>query len=288
VTDHLLEWALPLALCPAPTVLVLFLVWRRRQSVLAKGRAPLQPMRRRPPGESFRVRLTDTDESIFEWLIYLAVSPAIVGLTAALAHARGFVLPSILWVASAMWAAVCAGQLRRLNRRRTNLELDFDGRRRVAEELNRLIAEGFEVYHDVPHESFHLDHVLVGPAGLFAVETKVRPRPPQPAGATAERAEFDGFRVTWPALGEACGLESAVGNARVLGQWLSEALKQTVDATPVLLVPGWAVESKSTSQTVLVLNERQVGTLCESKNLPLSEELIRRICHHLNHRCAGS
>jgi hypothetical protein len=32
----------------------------------------------------------------------------------------------------------------------------------MGEKLSRLIALGFEIYHDVPFDKFNVDHVLVG------------------------------------------------------------------------------------------------------------------------------
>jgi hypothetical protein len=49
-----------------------------------------------------------------------------------------------------------------------------DGERRTAKALRPLLRKGWTVAHDVqrPHENF--DHVLVGPPGVFLLETKVR------------------------------------------------------------------------------------------------------------------
>jgi hypothetical protein len=287
VTDHLLRQALLTALCPAPSVLVFFLIYRKRQTTRARSRAPLQQTRRRPPGESLRVRLEEIDEQIYEWMAYLAVSPAIVGLAAGFFRAQGVALPATLFSASVVWSGVCAWKLRELYGERVDLELGFDGRRRVAEELNRLTAEGFEVYHDVPFEGFNIDHVLLGPPGVFAVETKTRPRPGDSLAPGQDRVEFDGFRVNWPMSSESYGLERAVANAQLLGQWLSGALGEPIDATPILTLPGWAIDSTSSNQNVLVLNAREIGKLCDSKTVLLEEDLIRRICQQMNQKCGS-
>jgi hypothetical protein len=48
------------------------------------------------------------------------------------------------------------------------------GERRTAKVLRPLIREGWTVAHDVPLSRGNLDHVLVGPAGVFLLETKFR------------------------------------------------------------------------------------------------------------------
>ena len=40
------------------------------------------------------------------------------------------------------------------------------------------MRDGFAVFHDVPGDkAFNVDHVVIGPQGVFAVETKGRGKP---------------------------------------------------------------------------------------------------------------
>lgn len=48
------------------------------------------------------------------------------------------------------------------------------GERRTAKVLRPLVREGWTVAHDVPLSRGNLDHVLVGPPGVFLLETKFR------------------------------------------------------------------------------------------------------------------
>jgi hypothetical protein len=48
------------------------------------------------------------------------------------------------------------------------------GERRTAKALRPLVREGWTVAHDVPLSRGNLDHVLVGPPGVFLLETKFR------------------------------------------------------------------------------------------------------------------
>jgi hypothetical protein len=285
VTDNLLLLALLMALCPAPTVLVFFLIYRRHQARQASSQAPFQQMRRRPAGESLRTKLEEIDEQICEWLAYLAVCPPILGLAAGLIRVPGLVLPTALLSTSIVWAAVCAWKLQELTRQRTNYAMGFNGLRRVGEELNRLTAEGFEVYHDVPFDGFTIDHVLIGPPGVFAVETKTRRKSGNDLAASENRAQFDGFRVNWPTSAESFGLEHTVANAKTLEQWLTSAMGETIEVTPILTLPGWAIDYTATNPNVLVLSTKEIGKLCDSKTVRLPEDLIRRICHLMDRKC---
>ena len=122
---------------------------------------------------------------------------------------------------------------------------------------------------------------------MFAVETKTRPQPANAVASGQDQVEFDGFRVNWPAGSESYGLERAVANARILGQWLSGALGEPSEATPILTLPGWAINCKAANQSVLVLNAREIGKLCDSKTVLLKEDLIRRICQQMNLKCGS-
>jgi len=285
--DDFLRLALMMALCPAPSVLVFFLIYRKRQMSQARNRALNSPSRRRPAGESLRALLEEIDEQIYEWLTYLAVCPALLGLAAGLIRVPGTVLPLTLFSVSIVWTGGCAWKLRQLHRQRADAELGFDDQRRVAEELNRLTAEGFEVYHDVPFDGFNIDHVLLGPPGVFAVETKSLPRPAKALASGDDKVEFDGFQVRWSMGSETYGLQRAVANARILAQWLTDVLGEAIVATPILTLPGWAVNRTATNQTALVLNVREIGKLCDSKTVLFSEDLIRRICQQLNKKCGS-
>ena len=53
-----------------------------------------------------------------------------------------------------------------------------------AQELGAVLAGNNRMVHDVQCEDFNIDHVVVTPAGVFAVETKSRLKPPAGSGST--------------------------------------------------------------------------------------------------------
>jgi hypothetical protein len=55
---------------------------------------------------------------------------------------------------------------------------------------------GYQVFHDVQFERRNVDHVVVGPKGVFALETKTRRKPFK----EKNRVAFDGEAV-WIAFG---------------------------------------------------------------------------------------
>jgi hypothetical protein len=58
--------------------------------------------------------------------------------------------------------------------RARNLVLGSRGEKVVADALEELRVLGYAVFHDIPGDGFNIDHVLVGPRGVFVIETKAR------------------------------------------------------------------------------------------------------------------
>ena len=97
---------------------------------------------------------------------------------------------------------------------------------------------------------FNIDHVLVGPPGVFSIETKTRRKPVNDAHVKEYRVEFDGSCLRWPWGTDAYGLEQAANNARPFPRWLSSAVGDPVDATAILTLPGWLVDRKASAKNV--------------------------------------
>jgi hypothetical protein len=70
-------------------------------------------------------------------------------------------------VVAAVWFRRLLPIARRLNRGER-------GELHVADVLEELRADGYKPIHDIIGDGFNVDHVLVGPGGVFAIETKYR------------------------------------------------------------------------------------------------------------------
>lgn len=77
-------------------------------------------------------------------------------------------------VASFGWGCVKARRLSLLLTLIRRKRLGWEGELATGEQLNRLYAQGYDVFHDIDGGGFNIDHVAVGPAGVFAIETKAR------------------------------------------------------------------------------------------------------------------
>jgi hypothetical protein len=86
----------------------------------------------------------------------------------------------------------------RLIPKRRSLKTGLEGEQAVAEELNKLMFNGYHVYHDFPAEKFNIDHIIIGPAGVYAVETKTRSKKKADRGKPSAEVTYDGNRLTFP------------------------------------------------------------------------------------------
>jgi hypothetical protein len=274
-----------LACCGTPLFIAFFVMFRKRQQWRARRQHPFREFKRRPAGESLRLKLIELDDKLVDRLILFISVPAMLWTIGPILPKAGWVLLVLAVLISSPWVAVFGRKIYRLDRERSDYQLGFDGERFVGEALTPLVAQGFEIYHDVPFEGFNIDHVLVGPPGVFAVETKTRRKPVDETGAKEYRVEFDGTKLQWPWGPEAHDVEQAVNNARSLAQWLGGAVGESIYVASILTLPGWLVDRTAPPTRVHVVNPKEIIKVCGSKQAELGDILIRRICHQLDQKC---
>jgi hypothetical protein len=163
--------------------------------------------------------------------------------------------------------------------------LGLKGEQAVAEELNQLLADGFKVFHDVPFDGYNIDHVIVGPPGIYAVETKTRRKRSDIKGLERATVEVIGDRLEFSGQKNEDAVPQARRNAKALGEWLTAALAERVVAGAIVTIPGWWVNRRQVHD-VNVLNPEEIKrSFPDRPRHPLSEQQIQRIAHHLAERC---
>lgn len=146
----------------------------------------------------------------------------------------------------------------------------LEGELVVGQFLERLRADGFTVFHDVIGAGFNIDHVLIGPAGVFTIETKTWSKP---ASGDA-RVTFDGEKISVGGLKlDRDPVTQAKGQAAWLRTVLSESTGRKVEARPVIVFPGWFVEGpRQGYKDVWVLEPKALPAFLASEPAPLSEQ----------------
>lgn len=271
-------------------LVLLFALLSFRQCRGSRGnKLPLTKRYLRPPGESLRLKLEKCDEKISETLFWLVGAAALLGLGVYAFLTDSSLIGGVI-VAVAVTALIyVALRFEKEAKLRRDHYLGFLGERAVGEELNQLLADGWSVFHDVPfHDNpnakpFNVDHVVVGPGGLFAIETKTRRKKKE---ADGHKVRFNGQTLAYPWGSEDWGVIQAQERAHNLSQWLSKKLQTDIIASPVLILPGWYVDRIGKGD-VAVINEGEIGSVFrnEHKAGRLKPEIAAAIRALLDERC---
>ncbi len=274
----------PLAACLS--ILQMWRWWQRRRP----RRAPFPQTLARAPGQSLLHRIDALSEHITIQTASLIMLPVVLyagyitHLYSAGHHAAPMDVGLLALAGVTIWGYFLIITLRMIKRRRL-LRLGYAGELSVGQSLNRLMLEGYRVYHDFPAEGFNIDHIVVGSRGVFAVETKTHPQP-----ATTNRREdatvaYDGRMLHFPTGSDHAMLVQAKQQSKWLARWLSQAVGENLSVRAVIALPGWFVK-RTSPEGLPVVNPRQFASLFRHiQPRALSAEVITRIVHQLEQRC---
>ena len=261
-----------------------------------RPKLPFKPERDRllrGPGESLKQRIDLMDENLIYSLMGLMVLPILTGAGIFIAmrsthlgsEGVQLVVPLLgagtVIVVGALYVAKEAV-------RRGNHYLGWFGERMTAEELEPMKARGWQIFHDVPVSSgkaeWNIDHVAVGPGGVFAIETKMRRKGHARHGRKDHEVFYDGSQLSWPWTEDRYGLAQAEKNARELGEWLEQLTNVNIKPTAVLTFPGWYIVERALGP-VRVVNGALLPSLLGAKSGVLSAAQIDLVSRQLEARC---
>ncbi|MCK6465300.1 MAG: NERD domain-containing protein [Phycisphaerae bacterium] len=158
------------------------------------------------------------------------------------------------------------------------LRLGMEGEQSVGQTLERMRAFGYEVFHDVPGKGFNVDHVLIGPAGLFVIETKAVSKLAQGSPVV----KYDGERVLVNGLRpDRDPVVQARAAAAFICDLLANILERRVPLRPVVLYPGWFVEKQPRGIEVWVLNPKALAPFVLHEIIVLTPRDVARLAEVL-------
>lgn len=156
------------------------------------------------------------------------------------------------------------------------------GERRVADELQKLYPLGYRCFHDVQRNGFNIDHVVVGPAGVFAIETKFR----SGAGTIEFRDDEGLFVGGYP--DERDSLRQARGNAAELNRFIRDNCQMEEWVVPLLVFVGeWRVRDRWNSTDARVFTPGRLVKYIADQQPHLRQSDIRLIASHLERSAKG-
>lgn len=272
----------------------LFALWQAKRR---RVRAPLDFRLLRGPGESLRRRLAAYDENMIFRVGGAAIVPLVATLPVLFLFTR---FKPTTWSQVFVWLGVLIGvfgiaiwlsfrwAVRDFLRYR-DIRLGYLGERAVGDALLPVIEAGYKVFHDVPAEvnemTFNVDHVAIGPGGVFAIETKTRRKGRARTGFEEHKVAYDGRQLIWPWGEDTFGLENAQNRARWLSDWLNKMTGFGIAAQPVLVLPGWYVVPKGLGPVTVVNHKQLAGAILRERREALTAEQVGLIARQLDERC---
>lgn len=141
--------------------------------------------------------------------------------------------------------------------------LGFYGERYVAQFLYPLMREGYYVYHDFEIQAqgkpVNIDHILVGPAGVFVVETKTRRKRKGRPGYKEHEVKYNGKYFDFPWGTDSYGINQAQANAKSLKRLLEGATQlKSIPVYSVLTLPGWMISQKEDFKNPAVVSPKSI------------------------------
>lgn len=271
-------------------ILFLFLHLLKAYQRRKKRRSPFTSKFLREPGRSLIERLDEINDDLQTYLLALILIPTISYAViisdlyfrnAQLTFAK---LLIYFCIGIAFIGFILVKMIRLINLRR-KARLGYDGEVATGQELNRMMLSGYHVFHDFVADKFNIDHIVVGPAGVFAVETKARSKPVSGNNTEDAKVQYDGKRLHFPGWEEVKPLEQAKIQASWLEKWLTLATGEKTLVRPVLALPGWYV-TRTAPEGIPVINPRQFPGIAKPKSgYVLDERRIKRIVHQIDQRC---
>jgi hypothetical protein len=147
------------------------------------------------------------------------------------------------------------------------------------------MLDDYHIYHDFPAEAFNIDHIVVGPKGVFVLKTEARPKSTSHSKGTHTTVEYDGRTLRFPDYDDSETIAAAEEQAMWLSKWIAETASEPIAARAIVALPGWVVK-RTSAEGISVVNHQQLNVVFEHiKPRPLSGKMISLINERLERAC---
>lgn len=245
---------------------------------------------RRIPGQSLLAEYNNSNAELFSNLVMLVLLFNMPFIFAGICDYIEVEQPQKSLMMSACFIGMIYFiiQLARAAKNKSNLRLGLEAEWFVSLELHEIAAPNYKVFHDIQCDKFNIDHLVVGPNGVFAIETKGKRKPNNAKNAASKSKEHKvlvkGNVLEFPTYTDTSIVEQASRQAKWASKWLSDATGEPITVSPVVTIPGWFVELVS-KPVVPVVSTKILGKYVPKLNgQTLSPEQISRIVYQVNQK----
>jgi hypothetical protein len=200
---------------------------------------------------------------------YLLISFACMGLAA------------LLWTVRCL--AVAMKSLQDLEHCRFGLR----GEQAVAEALTspKTAIAGYVAFHDVPGDgAWNIDHVVIGPAGVFVLETKACSRRKATRKQEEHEVFFDGQTLQFPWRVDHDAAKQVQRNAEWTRQFVAPFAPKDLIVESILVVPGWFVKTLG-KYPIKAMNAKYLADYFAGLPRKFTRDQLRPVRHRLDERC---
>jgi hypothetical protein len=159
-----------------------------------ENRSPIKNLPVRMAGQCLREQLdVILNDDLSPYLAISVMSLVMAGLEWYRYLTKAPYSPVIYTAMALIVIVVTARKIRKIRPFIRQLRLGIIGEEAVGQFLDeKLRPMGCQVFHDLLADKFNVDHIVVGPTGLFAVETKTWSKP-----MTGDcKVKYDGEQIT--------------------------------------------------------------------------------------------
>ena len=235
------------------------------------------PSVRRIAGQSIRdekERLIDN--RLLPYTALFAITWTLWGWEAVKAYTHQPPQPNAVLCLAIISTGISAIGLRRLFGRFRNLNRGEFGEMKVAEVLDELRTLGYRPIHDLTRDGFNIDHIVVGPPGVFVIETKFRSGYGEIEFRNGEGLFVGGQKE------EKDPLKQARSNAGDVNRLLREHCGRFFPVTPLVVFVGdWKIKNKWKSTDARVFTMDGLFKYLEDQQPELTRSEIKLIASHL-------
>ena len=253
-----------------------------------KGKkSPLNIELLRSPGDSIQEQINDINDEIILNLLLMPIIPVLIYPLILSSFVQSSnktstymisIYISIILIATFYFGKKVYELLNKRNKLRVGLECE----KAIGQSLSKLYKYGFNIYHDLQAGDFNIDHVAVGPNGIYSIETKGRSKSII-AKNNNWKVDFDGRRLIFPGWTEAKPIEQAINQANWLKKFIQKSTGGEINVTPVLALPGWFINRKEKS-SILTINGKNIEFIAKRERL-LTDKQIQSISFQLKKLC---